>query len=201
MQNKASTPLQSQVKWLSKKDIAGNSTVNWQKAYYLPSLCTRETKLRVFQFKFLHRRIATNDFLCRVRHKTSGLLFFLWGNYWNFGPPVLELKTYPSLLEKNYSNGCLKKNVNLEDSVFSSFLCLGLVENVSNALLHHLLFFARHYIYTCILKYSIPKLQVVYLQLLLTSMKIEKRVALENNTLNSFKRVVEPVEGRPPILK
>ena len=42
--------------------------------------------------------IATNDFLCR--HKTGGLLFFLWGNYWNFGPPVLELQIYPSLLEK-----------------------------------------------------------------------------------------------------
>ena len=66
VQNKASIPLQSQEKWLSEKDIVGNSTVNWQNAYCLPFLCTRETKLRVFQFKFLHRRIATNDFLCKI---------------------------------------------------------------------------------------------------------------------------------------
>ena len=55
VQDKASTPLQSQEKWLAEKDIVGNSTVNWRNAYYLPFLCTRETKLRVFQFKFLHR--------------------------------------------------------------------------------------------------------------------------------------------------
>ena len=81
--------------------------------------------------------------------------------------------------------------VNLKDSAFSPFLCLGLVENVSNVLLHHLLLIARHYIYTCKLKNSIPKLQV-YLQLLLTSMKIEKKIALENSTLNSFERKWSP---------
>lgn len=65
-QDKASTPLQSQENWLSEGDIVGNSTVNWRNSYYLPFLCTKETKLRVFQFKFLHRRIATNDFLCKI---------------------------------------------------------------------------------------------------------------------------------------
>ena len=89
------------------------------------------------------------------------------------------------------------KIVNLKDSVFSPFLCLGLVENVSNVLLHHLLLIARHYIlvYTCKLKNSIPKLQV-YLQLLLTSMKIEKKIALENSTLNSFERKWMPSFSR-----
>ena len=79
-----------------------------------------------------------------------------------------------------------KNIVNLKDSAFSPFLCLGLVESVSNVLLHHLLLIARHYIYTCKLKNSITKLQV-YLQLLLTSMKIEKKIALENSTLTLSK--------------
>jgi len=35
-----------------------NVKVNWENIYQLPFLCTTETKLRVFQFKFLHRRIA-----------------------------------------------------------------------------------------------------------------------------------------------
>ena len=52
-------------KWLSE-DIIKDSTVDWRNSYYLPLLCTKETKLRVFQFKFVHRRIATNDFLCRI---------------------------------------------------------------------------------------------------------------------------------------
>jgi len=86
-----------------------------------------------------------------------------------------------------------QKIVNHKDSVFSPFLCLGLVENVSNVLLHHLLLIARHYIYTCKLKNSIPKLQV-YIQLLLTSMKIEKKIAPENCTLNYFERKWYPLK-------
>ena len=33
--------------------------------------CTKSTKLREFQFKLLHRRIPTNDFLARIRVKES----------------------------------------------------------------------------------------------------------------------------------
>jgi len=66
LQDKASTPLESQVKWPSEGDIVGNSAVNWRNSHYVPFLCTRETKLKVFQFTFLHRRIATDDFLCKI---------------------------------------------------------------------------------------------------------------------------------------
>ena len=192
MQKKASTPLQSQVKWLSEKDIVGNSTVNWQNAYHLPFLCTSESNLRVFQFAFLHRRIATNDFLCKIGIKqvdscsfcgeTTETLVHL------FGKCQHTQAFWKTLLE-----WVAQKIVNLKDSVFSLFLCLCLVENVSNVLLHHLLLIARHYIYTCKLKNSIPKLQV-YLQLVLTSMKIEKKIALEKSTLNSFERKWNPLK-------
>ena len=161
VQNKASIPLQSQEKWLSEKDIVGHSTVNWRNAYYLPFRCTRETKLRVFQFKFLHRRIATNEFLCKigiqevdscsVYEETTETLVHL---FWNCQQTQAFWK---KLLE-----WMSQKIVNLKDLVFSAFLCLGLVENVSNVLLHHLFLIARHYIYTCTLKNSLPKLQVFY---------------------------------------
>ena len=185
MQNKAFIPLQSQEKWLSEKDIGGNSTVNWQNAYYLPFLCTRETKLRVFQFKFLHRRIATNDFLCKIDIKQVDSCSFceettetLVHLFWNC--------KYTQAFWKKLLEWMSQNIVNLKDSALSPFLCLGLLENVSNVLLHHLLLIARHYIYTCKLKNSIPKLQV-YLQLLLTSMKIEKKIALENAPLTLSK--------------
>ena len=192
VQNKASIPLQSQVKWLSEKDIVGNSIVNWRNAYYLPFLCTRETKLRVFQFKFLHRRIATDDFLCKIGIKQVDSCSFcgetaetLVHLFWNC--------QHTQAFWKKLIEWMSQKIVNLKDSAFSPFLCLGLVENVSNVLLHHVLHIARHYIYTCKLKNSIPKLQL-YLQLLLTSMKIEKNIALENSTLNSFDRKWNPLK-------
>ena len=62
LKRKTSSPVKSQGKWLAE-DLLSNVEVNWEDTYQLPFLCTTETKLRVFQFKFLHRRVATNDFL------------------------------------------------------------------------------------------------------------------------------------------
>ena len=48
-----------------------NIIVNWENTYRLSFLCTREAKLRAFQFKFLHRKIATNDFLHKIDIKQT----------------------------------------------------------------------------------------------------------------------------------
>ena len=55
----SSTPTKSQEKWMSDCNIDEKS-INWNHSYILPFRCTRETRLRTFQFKLLHRRIATN---------------------------------------------------------------------------------------------------------------------------------------------
>ena len=149
MQNKASIPLQSQVKWVAEKDVVGNSTVNWRNAYYLPFLCTGETKLRVFHSKFLHRRIETYDFLfmigikqvesrCFCGETTKTLVHLFW-----------NCKYTQAFWKKKLLKWMSQWIVNLKDSVFPPFLCLSLVENVSNVLLLHLLLIGRHYIYTC----------------------------------------------------
>ena len=70
IKKKASTPLKSQGKWLAE-DLIGNETVNWESTYSLPFWCSKETKLREFQFKLLHRRITTNDFLYKIGIKQS----------------------------------------------------------------------------------------------------------------------------------
>ena len=50
-----------QGKWLADDIFFSNVQVNWENTYQQPFLCTTETKLRIFQFKFLRRRVATND--------------------------------------------------------------------------------------------------------------------------------------------
>ena len=65
IKRKTSSPVKSQGKWLAE-DLFSNVQVNWENTYQLPFLCTTETKLRVFQFKFLQRRVATNDFLLKI---------------------------------------------------------------------------------------------------------------------------------------
>ena len=60
--------------------IFSNVQVNWENTYQLPFLYTRETKLRVFQFKFLHRRVATNDFLLNIGKKETDSCSFYAGS-------------------------------------------------------------------------------------------------------------------------
>ena len=66
-------------------------------------------------------------------------------------------------------------------------LCLCLIDNISNLPLHHFFLTARHYIYSCKLRNTIPIVQV-YTQLVIRSMEIEKQIAFDNNNLASFRK-------------
>ena len=50
--------------------------IDWRSSYSLAFLCTRESKLRIFQFKFLHRRIATNSYLLKIGITSDNLWSF-----------------------------------------------------------------------------------------------------------------------------
>ena len=51
--------------------------LSWRSIYLIPRLCTLSTKIRNFQFKFLHRRIATNSFLSKIGILETALCY-LW---------------------------------------------------------------------------------------------------------------------------
>ena len=59
-------PIRSQGKWLRDLHVQNEYDVDRKVAYTIAFNCTLSTKLRTFHFKFLHRRIATNDFLKRI---------------------------------------------------------------------------------------------------------------------------------------
>ena len=79
VKRKTSLPVKSQGNWLAE-DIFSNVQVNWENTYQVPFLCTTETKLRVSQFKFLHRRVATNDFLLNIGKKETDSCSFSAGS-------------------------------------------------------------------------------------------------------------------------
>lgn len=56
-------PSKSQEKCLVDCNFQGLKITDYNVAYKLPFRCTKITKLLVFQFKLLHRRLATNYFL------------------------------------------------------------------------------------------------------------------------------------------
>ena len=60
-------------------------------------------------------------------------------------------------------------------------------QRIQSSPIHHFLFIARHYIYSCKLRNTIPMVQV-YTQLVICSMEIEKQIAFDNNSLASFRK-------------
>ena len=60
-----STPDKSQRKWIAECEKYEN-LIKWDNSYILPICCTKETKLQSVQFKLLHRKIATNDYLYKI---------------------------------------------------------------------------------------------------------------------------------------
>ena len=183
---KASIPCRSQGKWLEERDLlcSPNTTVNWKSTYYIPFLCTRESKLRVFLFKFLHRKIATNDFLrkigikqgnscsfCEEEKETLVHLFWTCKHTHDFWKSVFEW---------------ISQNVTDLENIYPSLsLCFGLIDSTKYFLFHHLLLISRHYIYTCRLGNKLPKLQL-YIQLVMNSVIIEKKIAFLNDDSNLF---------------
>ena len=64
--NKSLTPESSQKKWQEDCSLQINDNINWTDAYLLAKKCTKSTKLIEFQFKFLHRRVPTNNVSFRI---------------------------------------------------------------------------------------------------------------------------------------
>ena len=67
IEKKRKQPVNSQTKWSADCMIEKNEPIDWKAACRLPFECTKISKLRVFQFKLLHRRLATNDFLKKIK--------------------------------------------------------------------------------------------------------------------------------------
>ena len=107
-------------------------------------LCTNESKLRIFQFKLLHRKLATNCFLFKIgivandqctfcKASSETLLHLFWDcpvvkSFWN------ENNTWMR------NSSCFPN----EDLSFLS--CIGFVNDTTSLLFHHVLLIARYHI-------------------------------------------------------
>ena len=63
--SKQKTPQKSQSKWAADCNLRQDE-INWKITYKYPFQCTKISVLTAFQFKLLHRRLATNDFLKKI---------------------------------------------------------------------------------------------------------------------------------------
>ena len=137
--------------------------------------CTKETKLREFQFKLLRRRIATNDFLYKIGIKqsysctfcgevTENLVYLFWSS------------KYSNAFWKDCYQKIMQNTSKAEKFNLSGALLFGLINDAKDLLLHHLLLIARHYIYTCKQRDTRPNVQT-YIQIVQRSVEIERQIA------------------------
>lgn len=76
---KGELPKSSQQKWREDVVFAPKQEINWKAAYQLSFQCTKSSKLIAFNFKFLHRRLSTNNFLKKIGFVDSEKCTFCQG--------------------------------------------------------------------------------------------------------------------------
>ena len=171
----ASIPLKSQREWLS--DCNSQSVdyihVDWRSSCGLAFLCTRESNLRTgFQFKFLHRRIATNNYLFKI-----GITFDNLCSFCKERPETMMF--WDCIFVQAFWNGIkqwMSKRPCFPKDVFSFQFCLGFVVNACNILSHHFLLICRYHIHWSRLMrlFSLA----LCIQNFLTCLEVERRYAL-----------------------
>lgn len=142
---RTSTPCKSQEKWLAYYKLCGFDTIDWGMSYTLAFSCTSESKLRLFQFKRLPRKVATNSFLLKIGIKSNDHCSFCKASW----EALLHLFLECPLVKSFWSEiGTWMENSScFLNEEFSFLSCLGLGNNTTNLLFHHALLIARYHIY------------------------------------------------------
>ena len=81
----------------------------------------------------------------------------------------------------------MQNTSNVEKFNLSGALVFGLINDAKDLLLHYLLLIARHYIYTCKQRDTRPNVQM-YIQTVQRTVEIERQIAKDHNSLDTFKK-------------
>ena len=100
---KQKRPITAQRKWVTDCMLETQENIDWKTVYWTPFLCTKITKLIVFRFKLLHRRLATNSFLTKINLKDNEQCTFCQND--RLSSTFSGLVRYPFFFGKVLSNG------------------------------------------------------------------------------------------------
>ena len=178
-----STPTKSQRKWITDCENY-QSSIEWDKSYILPFFCTKETKLQTFQFKLLHRRIATNNFLYKIGVSLTDSCTFCERDT----ETLIHLFWECEFVQKFWQNvqyWLIQHQVKPQDFSLTLPTCLGLVDDTEDTLLHHALLIGRYHIYSSKVKKTLPNLHV-FSQTFLKCQEIEKCFAYKTKSVKRY---------------
>jgi len=179
-----STPDKSQSKWIADCENYEN-LIEWDKSYILSIYCTKETKLHTFQFKLLHRKIATNDYLYKIGISLTDICTFCEQNTESLIHLFWDCE-FVQTFWQNIQHWLIQHQIKPKDLSLTLPTCLGLVDSTEDTLLHHALLIGRYHIYSSKVKKTLLNLQV-FSQTFLKSQEIKKCYAYKTNTVKKHK--------------
>ena len=160
--------------------------LSWRSIYLLPRLCTISTRIRNFQFKFLHRRIATNTFLFKVGISDTALCYLCKTDketsihlFWECS----VMKTFWERVQGFF----VSIHLIPASHVLDIYECLGFKGEKDNILVSHCLLLARYFIYCCKFKNISPSIRE-YAQQLKYNLKTEKQISTVTDSQSKFQK-------------
>ena len=174
----------AQRKWTN--DLLLPETFPWQKIYNLHNKITKDTNLKWFQYRLIHRILATNTFLCKIGIKEDNRCSFCKNHPETirhiFGDCHL-IQNFWHSLEQWLRSECVhitELNLSLADIIF------GINNNIrADSILNFIILFAKQYIYCNKYNNTIPYIQGFKTRLLL-QYNCEKYLAYSNCEWTKF---------------
>ena len=166
-------------KW---NNLVPNHNYDWSDIFHLAFKCAIDSKTRNFQFKFLHRIIATNDFLYKLQIIESNLCTFCGVEI-----ETLEHVFYECDIIKDFWNrvgAWINDKVGSDVSANRENIFLGY--NVTNPpmAINYIILLGKQFIYKCKLHKTTPKC-FVFVRNINDFIKIEHIIASNKNKLSS----------------
>ena len=137
-----------------------------------------------FQFKLLHRKIATNDYLYIIGISLIDICTFCEQNTESL-IHLSETMKLSKPFSKKIKHWLIQRQMKSQDFSLTLPTFLGLVDSTEDILLHHALLIGRYHIYSSKLKKTLPNLQV-FAQAYLKCQEIEKCYAYKTNTVKKY---------------
>lgn len=173
----------SQQKWDREFD---NIELKWKLIYIIPAKCCNNTKLHWFQYRILHRILATNDFLYKCKIKQNNLCTFC-----KTLPETIEhLFWYCELVQAFWDKieAWVTDNSNYSLIIHKHSAIFGITLNkVFNKPVNYMLMLTKYYIYKCRI-HNKPLILKLWQLEVKNFIVTEKMIAIKNNYYDKFVR-------------
>ena len=156
---KQKKPVEAQRKWIADCRVETQENIDWDTVYRSPLISVhKDLKTNFFQFKLLHRRLATNSFLTKINLKDNEQCTFCQKDtetlihlFWTCSVSTLFWQDFKQCRAVN--RGELSNTINL-----TAYLVLGLKQNKNKRLDFYFLV-ARLFLWISKTRNAFPKIE------------------------------------------